>query len=293
MKEITRIHLAKVAYDIELDAKRELERYLNALHTHTDEEVMNDIEARMVELLGERGIAAGGVVTTDDIDDLKTHLGEPKDFADDSNAEDQSSVNEAIPGEDKRLYRDMDNALLGGVCAGLAAYFGIEPVLVRIVFIGLALASFGWIFLIYPIMWFIVPPATTASQKLTMKGKPVTAASIKEFSEREFTNERLIAIRNFVSVAGGLMMLGVAALALFATFAVASNVAAVGTTEQLIGAGIVIIGGVLSMWFCIAMAQMLFRQDFSPRSGNKLAILFMMVLLCGVGFVVWRILLGT
>ena len=58
MKEITRIHLAKVAYDIELDAKHDLEKYIDALGKHTDSDVMIDIESRMVELLAER-LAAG------------------------------------------------------------------------------------------------------------------------------------------------------------------------------------------------------------------------------------------
>lgn len=293
MKEITRIHLAKTAYDIELDAKKELEKYLQSLAKHTDEEVMSDIESRMVELLAERGVAAGGVVTSDDVQALRTKLGESHDFAEAADDHETVTLQDDESADSKRLYRDMDNALLGGVLSGIAAYFHIDPTIVRIIFVVLAVSSFGWALLIYVVLWYIVPPATSASQKLEMRGRPITAATIREFSEREFTNERLAAIRNVFSVISGFAMIAAACGTIALTIIVANNLSGVGTVEQLIGSGFVIVGGVFSTWFIAVLAKMLFQQDFRTRSLNQLAVLFTVIMLTGCGFVIWRILLGT
>ncbi len=83
MKEITRVHLAKTPYDIEVDAKKALEKYLAEIERMMgSEEAMREIEARMVELLGERGVAAGGVISASDVADLRQKMGEPKEFSD-------------------------------------------------------------------------------------------------------------------------------------------------------------------------------------------------------------------
>ena len=69
MKEITRIHLAKTAFSVEIDAKKSLERYLNSIqkNMHADAEAMKEIEARMVEILAERGVMKEGVISDDDV----------------------------------------------------------------------------------------------------------------------------------------------------------------------------------------------------------------------------------
>lgn len=71
MKEITRIHLAKTPYDIELDAKEVLQKYLSEIKQMMgSEDTMYEIEARMVELLGERGVQSNGIITMSDVEDL-------------------------------------------------------------------------------------------------------------------------------------------------------------------------------------------------------------------------------
>ena len=293
MKEITRIHLAKVAYDIELDAKHELERYLEALGKHAEDDVIQDIESRMVELLADRGVTVGGVVTKEDVLDLKKHLGEPKDFVDPGDEAKRTSGEDGGPGEVRRLYRDMDNALLAGVLSGIAAYFHIDPVVVRIIFIILAISSFGWALLIYALLWVVVPPAKTAGQKLMMQGQPITAATIREFSEREFTNERLVAIRGFLSAAGGIGLAVASAGAfvsgVFASFRLASS----GNETNLVPAGIVAFGGVVAAWLFASMSQMLFRQDFSPKQANKIAALFVILVAAVAAYALWKVILGA
>src|SRR6266496_1914776 len=81
MKEITRIHIAKVSYEAEIEAKRELESYLKTLEAYSeDADILDDVEVRMTEILADRGVKAGGVITTKDVTALEEQLGEPRDF---------------------------------------------------------------------------------------------------------------------------------------------------------------------------------------------------------------------
>ncbi len=83
MNEVTRIHIAKTAYDIEIAAKKQLEKYIKSLEAYTqDSDVLTDIEIRMTEILGERGVKPGGVISSDDVSALRKQLGEPYEFAD-------------------------------------------------------------------------------------------------------------------------------------------------------------------------------------------------------------------
>lgn len=183
MKEITRIHLAKTAFSVEIDAKKSLEKYLNSIqkNMHADAEAMKEIEARMVEILAERGVMKEGVISDDDVLAIKNQMGEPRDFSDDSeDSTDELTDDNEKP--EKQLMRDTDGAVIGGVCAGIAAYFNINPLWVRLIAIVSPFVTFGTMTLVYLAMWVSMPPAKTASDKLRMRGKPVTLAALKEAS---------------------------------------------------------------------------------------------------------------
>ena len=113
MKEVTRMHLAKTPYSIEVDAKKALEKYLAAIEKtmQVESEAMREIEARMVELLAERSVAKDGVISLDDVNALKTQMGDPKEFSE--NGETRESSDEATESPNdtrykpsKRLMRD-------------------------------------------------------------------------------------------------------------------------------------------------------------------------------------------
>ena len=183
MKEITRIHLAKTPFSVEVDAKKSLEKYLNSIqkNMHAEPEAMREIEARMVELLAERGVSKDGVIGHDDILAVQKQMGEPRDFSDDaSEAIDDIEDKDIDDKPAKQLMRDPDNAIIGGVCAGVAAYFNINPLWVRLIAIISPFMTFGTAVLIYVVMWLSMPPARTASDKLRMRGEPVTLASLKK-----------------------------------------------------------------------------------------------------------------
>ena len=188
MKEITNIHLAKTPFRVEVEAKHALGEYLASIQQrmHAEPEAMREIEARMVELLAERGVTRDGVVTTEDVTALRGQMGEPREFASEAEAgDDDAALRDAAEaaladGAPKQLMRDTDHALIGGVCAGVAAYFGISPLWIRLLAIVSPFMTFGTALLIYIVMWLSIPPAVTASDKLRMAGKPVTFDSLKK-----------------------------------------------------------------------------------------------------------------
>lgn len=181
MKEITRIHLAKTPYDIELDAKEVLQKYLSEIKQMMgSEDTMYEIEARMVELLGERGVQNNGIITMSDVEDLRSKMGLPKEFSDSESTEDSQADLAPSNSPAKRLMRDTDNAIFGGVCAGIAAYWGINPLWVRLLFIISPFITFGTALLVYIIIWISLPEAKTAAEKLQMRGEPVTLDSLKK-----------------------------------------------------------------------------------------------------------------
>ena len=183
MNEITRIHIAKTAYDIEIAAKKQLEKYIKSLEVYTqDAEVLADIEIRVTELLAERGVKAGGVISSEDVSAVRKQLGEPYEFA---GEEGDIAVGPESDGKPRRLYRSTEDAVLGGVLSGIAAYFNIDPIWTRLIFIILVLASFGFMPLVYILLWIIVPPARTATEKLQLAGKDVTLESIKDLNAEE------------------------------------------------------------------------------------------------------------
>lgn len=180
MKEIIRIHIARTPYSIEANAKKELKKYLTTIQEVMDgaDEVMQEIEARIVELLAERGVQAEGVITAADVTAVQKQMGEPREFSDGESEDKAEELASHRP--EKRLMRDMDNALIGGVCAGIAAYWGVNPLWVRLLALFSPFVSFGTSVAVYVVMWLIVPAAHTAAGKLQMRGEAVTLSSLKE-----------------------------------------------------------------------------------------------------------------
>lgn len=183
MKDITRIHIAKVPYSIELTAKKNLEKYIDAVELYTgDHEVLGDIEIRMTELLLERGVKQDDVISDADVSAIREQLGEPIDFSGEDGADtiDPEVLTAVNP---RRLYRNTDTALLGGVLSGIASYLRINAWVVRLIAIIISFMSFGIFVLLYIVLWLIIPPARTAAEKLQMAGHPVTLTSIRELNE--------------------------------------------------------------------------------------------------------------
>ena len=181
MNEITRIHLGRQPFTASVEAHKLLKAYIAAIEQQVnDRDVIEEVELRMAELLTERGITGDKVILEDDVDYLKQQLGNPKDFSE--NSEEGDTPADAQP-DSKQLFRDPDNGMVAGVASGLAAYFGIDVLLFRILFIITTLAG-GWGLLIYIALWLLVPPVKTGSDRLRMRGETVNLTSLKEVVKR-------------------------------------------------------------------------------------------------------------
>ncbi len=225
MKEVTRIHIATTSYDIELEAKKDLEKYLKALETYShDQDLVEDVEIRMTEILAERGVKKDQMISTADVQALQDQLGDPHEFmTDDQKNELADEVETTNVTTGRKLFRDPDHAVIGGVLSGIAAFFGVQVVLIRIVFVILLLASFGTAVLLYIILWAVVPPARTAADKLQMQGRAVTIASIREINESMDVRASGMDVETkhtLLTIAGIMCVIG-AAGSVFATIVVA------------------------------------------------------------------------
>ena len=164
-------------------------KYLSNLRIHFSkeeggEEIVHDMELRISELFSERLNERNQVITLNDVEEIIAQMGKPEEFSEET-TQDTSSYSESKEKGVKRLYRDPDNKVLGGVCSGIAAYFGWDVIILRIVLILLALPIFTdgnfivkGIVLFYVIAWVIIPEAQTATEKLSMKGMKVNVENI-------------------------------------------------------------------------------------------------------------------
>lgn len=190
MKITVSINLGGYSFNIDEDAYAELKRYLKNLEIHfaaeeSSSEILADIEARMSELFRARITSYKQVITIDDVNQVIAVMGTPEDFSDDhTNSQDRYTTTGY-----HRMYRDPDHRIIGGVCAGMGAYWRIDPLIIRIIFLALILAG-GIGVLIYLILYIVLPEARTTAQKIEMKGSSVNIHNIKDAVKKEFDSVR-------------------------------------------------------------------------------------------------------
>ncbi len=187
MKITVSINLGGYSFNIDEDAYTELKRYLKNLELHFAEEessseILSDIESRMAELFRGKLTAYKHVITIDDVNQVISVLGTPEDISD--NEKRSAGDKFSTPGYN-RMYRDPDRRIIGGVCSGMGAYWNVEPWLVRVIFLILAMVG-GLGILIYLILYIVLPEAKTTAQKIEMKGDPVNIHNIKDSVKQEF-----------------------------------------------------------------------------------------------------------
>lgn len=194
MNKTFNINLGGYPFVIDEDAYDTANNYLHTLSRHFGAgegaaEIMQDIENRMGELIN-RNKGNRVIVSKIDILEAIAVLGTPEelknvDFAEPIQSSKKTSTNSFQLKTGKRLYRDPNDKVLGGVCSGLAAYFGIQDaVWVRIGFVLLALAG-GASFIIYCVLWAILPAAKTVSDRLEMMGEPTNVNNIARMVKEE------------------------------------------------------------------------------------------------------------
>jgi phage shock protein PspC (stress-responsive transcriptional regulator) len=173
------------------DAFHKLNHYLDSLKAHfasegdTGKEIMEDIEQRVAELLEKKITDGTQVVSLDNVNEAIGILGKIEDFVYEgtrSTARDYEGYGRR---DHRRFFRDEENNYIGGVAAGLGAYFDIDPLWVRLAFIALIFLQ-GLGIIVYAILWIVVPRARTTNEKLQMHGIPVTLSSIKDSVNAEY-----------------------------------------------------------------------------------------------------------
>lgn len=195
-----RINILEHIYTCHADAYDRLKQYLTEINNKfkSESEIIRDIELSIVEqldlVLDER---TSRTVTLIDVDFLIQKLGEIEMF-------DDLTIDNDYVVTRQHLYRDYENRIIGGVCAGIAAYFNISPWLVRFIFI---ICMFTPIPIVIPylLMWYFLPPAITKSEQLNMRGIPVNISSIVNSSS--YTRKKVINIAKLVVLTAGVIVL--------------------------------------------------------------------------------------
>jgi phage shock protein PspC (stress-responsive transcriptional regulator) len=192
MKKTFTINISGTVFHIEEDAYEVLQKYLVNLKNHfgsseEGKEILTDIEARIAEIFIEKSTNVQNVVTIEMVNGAIEIMGTPEDFVEDE-SEEGASETEAETEEAKRkrrLYRDPDHRVIGGVCGGLGAYFNMDPVILRIIFVALLFITGGTAFLAYIILWIAVPKAKNTAQRLEMRGQEATVKNIEKSIKEE------------------------------------------------------------------------------------------------------------
>ncbi|MCS6981057.1 MAG: PspC domain-containing protein [Flavobacteriales bacterium] len=183
MKKTVQASVGRIPFIFEEDAYEVLKDYLHAIEQHFSQtpggkEVAEDLEMRAGELLRET-VAEGCVVVLNDVQKLMERLGSVKDIT----GGPTSSAPAPRPVV-KRLYRNPDERVLGGVCGGLGAYFGLDPVWLRLLWL-VMIFFMGTGLILYLLLWLIIPEARTPAEKLEMKGQPLTLDQLSKSVQEE------------------------------------------------------------------------------------------------------------
>lgn len=207
MNKTLSIGLAGFSFIIEEHAYIKLSDYLAALRNSLDaneaDEVMHDIEIRMVEIFNDT-LGKREVINDVDVERVISQIGKPEEIEEQEEAyysENKSKSNAKSSANfsgNKQLFRDPEKQKIAGVCAGLAHYVGMDISAMRAIWLGIAILgvfsaaiSTMLIILIYVILWAVLPKATTATDFLKMKGKPMNFDNLKNESTKivQFANE--------------------------------------------------------------------------------------------------------
>ncbi|WKS95787.1 PspC domain-containing protein [Riemerella columbina] len=190
MNKTITIALAGFSFTIEEHAYIKLSDYLNALRNtlpqEEADEVMYDIESRIVEIFRE-SLGKREVIYDADVEHVIALIGKPEQIEE----QEETYSNTANPKVAKQLFRDPERKKIAGVCAGLAAYFGMEITIMRLIWVVLFLCLYalpysnpGFLLLIYGLLWLILPKAVTASDFLKMRGEPLNFDNLKNESSK-------------------------------------------------------------------------------------------------------------
>lgn len=194
MNKTLTINIGGLVFHIEEQAYHKLYQYLEAIKksiaVEDRQEVIQDIELRIAEIFTAKITTTNQVIVLTDVDEVISIMGKPEDYYIDEEID--ATYTEKTYYRERKLFRDKEKGILGGVLAGLAHYFKIDTVWMRLIFLFLVF-FYGTGILLYFILWIIIPSAKTASDKLDMMGEPVTIETIERKIKEgvEYTTEKI------------------------------------------------------------------------------------------------------
>jgi len=193
MNKTININLGGVFFHIDEEAYQKLKRYLDAIRRSLSDdpkgrdEIITDIESRIGELLSAKVKDVRQVINEQDIDEVIEVMGKPEDYMVDDEIFNDDSYQSYSNRRHKKLYRDGSDKFLGGVSSGMAHYLNVDVIWVRIAWL-VAAFGFGFGFIVYPLLWILLPEANTTAEKLEMEGEPVNISNIEKKIRHEFAD---------------------------------------------------------------------------------------------------------
>ncbi len=217
MKKTYNINISGNVFTIDDDAYTLLNDYLETLdhvfHDSDNEEIIPDIENRIAEIFSKEVAAGKVVIVLEDVESVIARIGKPEELVDivetetinkhenaSEKEEAECNIKETIKTEEilppppyisgntnpikKKLFRDSQNGMVGGVCAGLAEYLNFDVTWIRLIAVGLVFLSFFSYFSVlvvpvtYIILWIVLPDASTPLQRMQMMGDSPTLSNI-------------------------------------------------------------------------------------------------------------------
>ena len=189
MNKTISVNIGGRVFNIEEIAFEKLNNYLNTIRGYfknqeSADEIISDIELRIAELFIERISNQKQVITESDVDEIIAIMGQPEDYVDADEEADETEHTYRTRSA-KQVFRDPDNKVVLGVCSGISAYFGIDPIILRAIFVIFTI-FYGSGAVIYLVLAMIIPKAKTTAEKLQMRGEPVTVENISRKVNESF-----------------------------------------------------------------------------------------------------------
>jgi len=195
MNKVTTVNLNGRAYQVEDQAYELLRAYLDeAARLLADDPDCREILADLEQAIGDKGtrlLGAGqNVLGAEQMRRILSEMGPVETGADTTGPGPASGPAAAEKPREtagpKRLYLIKEGAMVAGVCNGLAAYFGLDPTIVRLVFVALLVLSTGFFGIAYLVLMFVVPTAQTAEERAAARGLPFNAQELVEQAKQHY-----------------------------------------------------------------------------------------------------------
>ena len=198
MKKNISINISGIIFHIEEDGYETLRKYLDSVNKYfgsfeDSSEILADIEGRIAEIFLSKLNDGKQIITAEDVSYLMITMGSVSDFKA-AEEQDAPAVESSKQGQrsqtsgtasssgnaaNKKLFRDQNRKILGGVCAGLGHYFNIDPVWPRLLFALLVLGSYGGLLLVYIIFWIVLPAS------IELEDEPAVKKMFRDTSDKK------------------------------------------------------------------------------------------------------------